>query len=307
MKLTRRSILTKKIAFIDGLSGSGKSLIGPFISSLNKSEFLIYNQLYEEIVLLLAYKKIDLDAAKAILRLHADMDLYNIYIGRDVNFREFDDSGVKSSLVEKIFNQRIKLKDNNRLLNDLIKKNPLLIIMSHHVLMYSKLIEKIFSDRSVYFFSIRRNPAKIINSFHDYGWEEKINKSKKQFIFTYKNNNKEYPWFFENSNSEYDTWIEKYTDFVLKYMNYQSNLKSKNHFVIKFEEFTKSPNKILYKIKNIAGDETSVTSQLKKIKKIPRDSNIDDCRKDLEKALTLIQSEKLRQKLKFQFKNYFKK
>tara|TARA_B100000579_G_C22820298_1_gene850224 strand:+ start:479 stop:1402 length:924 start_codon:yes stop_codon:yes gene_type:complete len=304
MKFSRRSILTKKIAFLDGLSGSGKSLVGPFISSLNRTEFWLFNHLYEEIVVLLANKKIDLDAAQAILRLHADMDLYNIALGRDINFREFDDSSVKFSLVEKDFKKRLKLKDTDDVIINLSKKNPLLLIMSHHILMYSKLIEKIFCDRLVYFFSLKRNPAKLIIDFHNNNWEEKLTKSKKQFIFTYKKNNKDYPWFIEKSNKRNESWIEKYADFVLRYSDYQNNFKGRNHFIINFDEFIQVPDKFLNKIEKIAGKKTQITNQLKKERNLPRKINKDDSKEDLENALSLIQSKKLKKKLISQFKDY---
>ena len=57
MKFIREKKLAQKILFIDGLSGSGKSLIGPLITSMQKSEYWVYDHLFEEIVVLLAKKK----------------------------------------------------------------------------------------------------------------------------------------------------------------------------------------------------------------------------------------------------------
>ena len=95
IKFTRKHILTKNIALIDGQSGSGKSLIGPIISSLSNSEHWLHDHVIEETIILLLFKKIQIDAARSILGVQADLDLYNLFIGRDVNFRDKDTSSVQ--------------------------------------------------------------------------------------------------------------------------------------------------------------------------------------------------------------------
>ena len=67
MKFIREKKLAQKILFIDGLSGSGKSLVGPLITSMKKSEYWVYDHLFEEVVVLLVNNKIDLSSAKSLL------------------------------------------------------------------------------------------------------------------------------------------------------------------------------------------------------------------------------------------------
>ena len=64
------------------------------------------------------------------------------------------------------------------------------------------------------------------------------------------------------------------------------------------------PDKFLNKIEKIAGKKTQITNQLKKERNLPRKINKDDSKEDLENALSLIQSKKLKKKLISQFKDY---
>lgn len=186
MKFIREKKLAKKILFIDGLSGSGKSLVGPLITSMKRSEYWVYDHLFEEIVVLLAKNKIDLGSAKSLLRIHADMNLYNLSIGRNVNFRLSDHSGVHYGMMEKEFKKRLKIKDGDYLLKKILKKNMWLPIMSHNILIYSDYLNKIFSDRDIFYISISRNPIKLICDFYNGKWESKINNNVRELYLTYK-------------------------------------------------------------------------------------------------------------------------
>ena len=99
------------------------------------------------------------------------MNLYNLSIGRNVNFRLTDHSGVHYGMMEKEFNKRLKIKDGDYLLKKILKKNMWLPIMSHNVLIYSDYLNNIFSDRDIFFISISRNPVKLICDFYDGNWE----------------------------------------------------------------------------------------------------------------------------------------
>ena len=49
----RNHVLAKNIGLLDGQSGSGKSLIGPIISSLSNCEYWLHDHIIEEIIVFL--------------------------------------------------------------------------------------------------------------------------------------------------------------------------------------------------------------------------------------------------------------
>ena len=268
MKFSRQKILAEKILFIDGLSGSGKSLIGPLLVSLDKCEYWLYDHLYEEIIVLLANKKIDLDSAKSILKIHSDMNIYNLYLGRNINFRYFDHSGVQYGSVENNFKKRLRLKDGDYLVNKIIKKKLWLPLMTHGVLIYFSLFKKIFSDRNIHFISLSRNPVSLLKNFYKDNWYYKINNNPREIYLSYKKKKLHEPWFFALSKG--NTFNDKYADYLYKYINYQEKLKTSNHSIIYYENFVRNPKKELDYLKQKLGSTNNITQKLFKKFKLPR-------------------------------------
>lgn len=291
MKFIRKKKLARKILFVDGLSGSGKSLVGPLITSMQKSEYWVYDHLFEEIIVLLANNKIDLSSAKSLLRIHADMNLYNLAIGRNVNFRPNDHSGVYYGMMQKEFNIRLKIKDGDHILKKILKENMWLPIMSHNILIYSNYVNKLFDDREIFFISISRNPAKLISDFYDGKWQSKINNNARELFLTYKKKNKIYPWFLSNSKNK-NSFIESYAEFVLYYHNYQKRLKL-NHYLIRFENFVKKPEKDLENLKKILGSQTKTTKKILRFFNLPRTKDDKSLKDDLHKIDKIIKNKKL--------------
>ena len=82
----------KNIVFVDGMWGSGKSILGPLISCFRRTEKMYMEHIYEYLCVLKHYNTIDLEACRSLLRIHADLALFNTMISREVNFRPTDDS-----------------------------------------------------------------------------------------------------------------------------------------------------------------------------------------------------------------------
>lgn len=305
MMFHRKHVLARNIAFIDGQSGSGKSLIGPIVSSLKKSEYWLHDQLFEEIIILLSHRKISLDAARSILGIHADMDLYNLLIARDVNFRDRDTSGVSYGNVKKRFQNRLKLKDGDNIVDKINSVNPFLLINTHHILMNIKYIEKVFHNRNIKLVSIQRNPITLIKNFYENNWEKKYLNNQREFTLTIKKNNKEFnPWYLNKYSNKKLTFIEKYTHFVVDYQNFQNKLSNKNHILIKFEEFINNPDKYAITLEKVFGEKTATTRKLLKSFGLPRSDVINTLKIDTEFVFSLIKNEKLRKQLYLAANNY---
>jgi len=303
MQFIRKKKLAQKILFLDGLSGSGKSLVGPIITSLKKSEYWVYDHLFEEIVVLLANNKIDLNSAQSLLRIHADMNIYNLTIGRNVNFRPNDHSGVDYGVMRKEFNKRLLIKDGDQISKKILKENLWLPIMSHNILIYSNYLKKIFSDRNIFFISISRNPVKLIVDFYNGNWEKKINNNERELFLTYKNNKGVSPWFLSTYSSR-KTFIENYAEFVLFYCNYQKKLQS-NHYLIKFENFVKKPQSDLNKLNKILGSQTLATEKLLKLFNLPRNKEENNLKYELNIINKIIKNKKLNKKIHLACESYF--
>ena len=305
MKFKKKNQLAKNLLFIDGLSGSGKSLIAPIITSLSKSEFFLYDHLFDEILILLENKKIEFNSAKTLLEIHADINLYNIMLGRNINFRNNDESGVSYNMVNKKFKKRLKLKDGEHIVKSILKEEKWLPIITHYVLPFYSNLQKIFNDRNLMFVSIARDPIHLINSFDSGNWEKKILSSKKDFTLTYENKfSKFYPWYFKEKSTT-KNFIEKYAEYVLYYFNFQKNFKKENHHIICYENFIKNPKSELSKLFKIFGGKTLTTKKLLKKFKIPR-KNQENYFNKIKLPKQINNNIKLKRKIIQTSKNYLK-
>ncbi len=86
----KKQNIANNIVIIDGFSSSGKSLIAPIFGYLDRAEQWKLNEFYEYIATLDYFGDISRKSATALINIEADKDLYNSMIGRNVNFRNSD-------------------------------------------------------------------------------------------------------------------------------------------------------------------------------------------------------------------------
>ncbi len=305
IQFVRNHILAKNIGIIDGQSGTGKSLIGPIISSLNNCEHWLHDHIIEEIIILLKFKKISLDAARAIAGIQVDLDLYNLFIGRDVNFRNYDTSSVIYGGQDKIYSKRLKLKDGDQISKKIRSKNPFLLINTHHLLMSANFIQKVFFNRNLIFISISRDPITIINNFYKNNWEEKIFNNPRDFSLTLSKNQKDLnAWFLNKYEDKKMSFIEKYANFVIDYQKFQARFNHKNHILVNFEEFIKNPSKYIKIFEKKFGKKTKITNQLLAKFELPRNNLHQNTERDFEKVFDFIKDTNTKNKIYNASKDY---
>src|SRR3972149_8160949 len=147
MKFIRSPHLANNIVVIDGMSRSGKSLVTPLLSTFKRSELWLINYIYEELCSIDHRKQITPDAAETMIRLYADLDLYNLMIARGCNFRRTDVSGAFVNLLEKKYKERLRLPDGDVALNRIKKEKPILYLMVHYIFNEADLLFRALEDR----------------------------------------------------------------------------------------------------------------------------------------------------------------
>ena len=91
--LKKFNCFTNEVIFIDGLWGTGKSVIAPIVGAMEGVEKQKTDSIYEYLCILIHLNKIEEDAADTLLKIYADLSQYNNLIGREVNFRWNDLTG----------------------------------------------------------------------------------------------------------------------------------------------------------------------------------------------------------------------
>ena len=66
-RVFRDKVLAEKIIFVDGISGSGKSMISQLLSSLKSSEIWLIDHIFEFALIMHSLGHVSLDATKTII------------------------------------------------------------------------------------------------------------------------------------------------------------------------------------------------------------------------------------------------
>jgi len=277
MKVVRQELLAEKIVVIDGQPGCGKTMLSPITASMKRVELLSFAFEIEFICRLHYLKKIDNDAAIAMVRVLADHKLYQTMMGRDTNFRYSDQSSVFQDANPWRYFRRI-FQDGDMVIPDRIKKErPILNLSTHDLLGMSEPLLSGVGD-SILLIEVVRHPLYMVLQ-QKLNNERLLNNTRDVNIYMeYKS--KELPYFalgwedlFLKSNA-----MEKAIYNIQRMTNssYEGRVmwmeKSKNSIItIPFEKFVIDPwpfiKKIELKLDTTIG---SKTRNVMKKQKVPR-------------------------------------
>ena len=161
IKIERENTLANNIVIIDGQPGCGKTLFSSIVSSFKRVEILNYAFEIEYITRLYNINKIKEDAAISLIRMFADLKLYQTMMGRETNFRYSDLSSVFKNPYPLRYFLRIFSKGDKDVPFKIKKVNPILSLTTHNLLNVAEPIFKAFSSK-LSFIEIIRHPLYMI-------------------------------------------------------------------------------------------------------------------------------------------------
>ncbi len=199
MFLEKKLNLENDIIFIDGLWGTGKSILGPIIGGMQKVEKFKLEHIYEYISVLYHLNKIEKDSATWMLNTYADLSQYNNSISREVNLRFGDDSGLKNNPNSLDYLQRLFKKDGDHNLANINENNIALNLMSHMILMTPELLFTAYGDR-LKIIEVVRHPLYMIEH-----WENYLRRfdSPREFTVSFYYQQTKIPWWADEFKDEY--------------------------------------------------------------------------------------------------------
>ena len=147
--LIRRSNLVNEFVLVDGLGRSGKGMIGHILASMDRVEKVRLDLGYDTCHRLHRLGKITHDAAVCMLKIEADLGLYNNYIGREVNFRFKDMSGIWANTRPITYIRRLFSEEGAPAVQRIRQERPIFQSLSHDALQSAILFFDAFGDRYV--------------------------------------------------------------------------------------------------------------------------------------------------------------
>ena len=79
---------------VNGFPGCGKTMLSPIISTFDHVEIMQFAFLIEQMCELWGINRIDSDVAESMIKMNADLLLYNVMMGRQTNCRPSDQSSI---------------------------------------------------------------------------------------------------------------------------------------------------------------------------------------------------------------------
>jgi len=198
-KLQRKKTFHNDIIFINGLWGTGKSMIAPIIGAMNGVEKHKIEYIYEYLCILRHLDKIDEDACDTLLKTYADISQYNNLIGREINLRWSDDSGLRNNPNSFRYIKRIFSKEGDSIISDINKNNSALLIMSHMVTLIPAPLIEAYKDRFK-IVEIVRHPLYMVDHWHSF-----LSRfdSEKIFTLSFDYKGEKVPWFASSWKDEF--------------------------------------------------------------------------------------------------------
>ena len=199
MKIEKKLTFENDVIFVDGLWGTGKSILGPIISNMHEVEKIKSESIYEYMSWLHQLGKIDEDAAIWVMRTYADSSQYHNRIGREINLRWSDDTGLKQVINKWDYIKRLFGNEGNDFVDEINSKNLAFSVMSHMLMLCPEILDKSYGSR-VKIIETVRHPLYMISHFANY--LDRFEASR-EFTMAYYYQGVKIPWFINESVDEF--------------------------------------------------------------------------------------------------------
>lgn len=182
---------TNDIIVVDGFWGGGKSVVTSIIGSMTRVEKKKVEHVYEYVCIAHSTGKMNTDAASAFLKIYADLSQYNNLIGREVNLRWSDDSGLRNNPGSLTYLKRLFHSGGDNIADQISERNLALLIASHELISVSDLLYESYGSR-LKLVEVVRHPVHLFNNVRDY--TAKFERTR-EFTLSFEVSGVKVPWF----------------------------------------------------------------------------------------------------------------
>ncbi|MFN0116731.1 MAG: hypothetical protein ACKVQC_00370 [Elusimicrobiota bacterium] len=281
-KIIRSHQILPQVVFVGGHPGCGKTMLTPILGSMNRVEIQKYNYPMEYMAQLEFLGKMTPDSATAMVRMLLDIDIYNMSMSREVNFRYSDLSSVFQNPNPWRYFKRSIGKGDEVVLAKIKTEKPILQIVTHNLLALSQTLFNSLGERMTVL-EVIRHPLYMLKQWFLY--VERYGTDVRDFTIWFEYQGKQLPFFAKG-------WEEKFLncnsmDRVIYSISQLAQMGGKNMaqlsptlkdriLFIPFERFVLNPYPFIDKIENLLNTQrTPATIKELKRQKVPRQKVAD--------------------------------
>jgi len=158
-----RKVVNPNILLLDGISRSGKFLMGKVISHFERVEYFRYIPLLEIIPIFLRLGHFSQDATKLLFQIAMDIAVYEGSIGRNMNTRPEDATAIHKAPDFERYLKRMADARGDEAANEIIKEGRYPSFLIHEGLPHIELFFKAFPQLKL--INIQRHPVDLVHSW----------------------------------------------------------------------------------------------------------------------------------------------
>ncbi len=205
LKVTRESY-TKNVVIIGGTTRSGKSMLGPIISSFERAENTLMHYVLEQIPMLHNLGLMDETVGVYLMRYGVDFMLYDNMIGRNANFRPTDMTSIWNARQPKLYFDRLSKPEGDAAYEEINSLNPIMVMILHKSLWHADFILKAYPDGKLVHSD--RHPIDLVHSWHRKGYGRDISKSRRNGVLMFDFDNRPVPYYAIGIEKEYMNCVD---------------------------------------------------------------------------------------------------
>lgn len=277
MDFIRNINLCDQIVILDGLTGTGKTMFSPLISSFDRVQNARFEYMLEYLFITTKHGSLSPDASFTMLNLLADIKTYDGVISREVNFRPKDLSSVlNSSKAGKYFRQ-LFLADGEAAGARIQKERPIPFFVTHQILSCIESALDAFGER-LKVIEMVRHPLYLIDHWDSYIMMHGNNP--RDFTMWIDHEGTAVPWFAEGweskyvSSSSFDKSIYSIEYLMGSVFKHAESQRLNNTIMyIPFEKFVLEPSNFISDLEIFLNTNSSKqTKGVLKAQRVPRAS-----------------------------------
>tara|TARA_B110000003_G_C16620070_1_gene522800 strand:+ start:549 stop:1511 length:963 start_codon:yes stop_codon:yes gene_type:complete len=298
------------VVIVTGSLNSGKSMVAPIVSSLNKVEHLRKLIEVDQVLHLTNLKKIKREVAYFFIRHYLDKSFYEQLIGRNLNYRAGDETSIFTAKNPIELKKRAFLKRGEHVIKKHVKDKTIFCMDTHDGMMLFHLWREV--NKKFKFINIFRNPIDTVNGCFNVG-QGRIENILFNEIIMFKKNKNIFPLYYLKNYKEYPkkNTMDRVIDEVLfclkkEYLNYKKYKNDKNCLFIENEDFAVNSDRNISEIcKFLKTKRSNFTKKIMKRENCPREIDPKVYQEKLKK-IKFLSTKKSFQKL-LDFEKVFKK
>lgn len=285
-----REICVKDFVAVTGLTRSGKAVLAPIVSSLERAENIRMDFLMEQFPMLHNLGLMTDDVVVYLMRYAVHFMLYNIYLGREANFRPTDFTSIWNTGDPAKYFMRLYAKEGEEVYERIEKEKPLFLMMLHNALAHADIFFKAFPEMKM--LHVQRHPVDIIHSWFRKGYGKDCYGSLRNGTPAFQWRSEILPYFAAGWEDEYVSMTE--VDRIIHMINRALDMHDKAYaslsdkdrakvMIITFEKMVTDPKPILSEICSFLGTKETLHTPAVLVKeRCPRVLPIEERKNKLE-------------------------